>query len=127
MIALINEHDQYHHQALASVDLYDQYYLVVTDAVLLEIANALARNYKIQGIQVIEDLISSKNVEVVSLTPELFDRGFNLYKNRQDKAWGLVDCISFVVMQDKNINLALTFDKHFIQAGFQLFSSLNSS
>lgn len=125
VIALINERDQYYQQALDLADLYEQYLLVITDAVFLEIANALARNYKQEAIQIIEALISSENVEVVRLTPELFERAFNLYKQRQDKSWGLVDCLSFIIMQDKNINFALSFDQHFVQAGFQLLTSPN--
>ena len=125
VIALINERDQYHQQALDLADLYEQYLLVITDAVFLEIANALARNYKQEAIQVIEDLTSSENVEIVRLTPKLFERAFDLYKKRQDKSWGLVDCLSFIIMQDKNINFALSFDQHFVQAGFQLPTSLN--
>jgi predicted nucleic acid-binding protein len=32
--------------------------------------------------------------------------------------WGLVDCASFVVMQQRGIIEALTTDHHFEQAGF---------
>ena len=80
VIALINERDQYHQQALDLADLYEQYLLVITDAVFLEIANALTRNYKQEAIQIIEELTSSENVEVVRLTPEFFERAFDLYK-----------------------------------------------
>ena len=125
VIALINERDQYHQQALDLADIYEQYLLVITDAVFLEIANALSPNYKQEAIQVIEELNSSENVEVVRLTPELFERAFDLYKKRQDKSWGLVDCLSFIIMQDQNINFALSFDQHFIQAGFQLLTFPN--
>ena len=125
VIALINERDQYHQQALDLADIYEQYLLVITDAVFLEIANALSRNYKQEAIQVIEELNSSENVEVVRLMPELFERAFDLYKKRQDKSWGLVDCLSFIIMQDQNINFALSFDQHFIQAGFQLLTFPN--
>ena len=99
--------------------------MVITDAIFLEIANALSRNYKQEAIQIIEELNSSENVEIVRLTPELFERTFDLYKKRQSKSWGLVDCLSFIIMQDKNINFALSFDQHFIQAGFQLLTSPN--
>ena len=125
VIALINERDQYHQQALDLADIYEQYLLVITDAVFLEIANALSLNYKQEAIQVIEELNSSENVEVVRLMPELFERAFDLYKKRQDKSWGLVDCLSFIIMQDQNINFALSFDQHFIQAGFQLLTFPN--
>jgi uncharacterized protein len=42
-----------------------------------------------------------------------------LYRSHQDKAWGLVDCIPFVAMREVGIHQALTFDQHFVQAGFQ--------
>lgn len=120
IVGLINERDQYHDQALRLADQYDGQSLVITDAVLLEVANALARGYKLEAVAVIEDLLSAKDVEVVRLTTELFNQAFELYKARQDKAWGLVDCISFVVMQKQNIRVALAFDQHFVQAGFQI-------
>jgi len=34
------------------------------------------------------------------------------------KEWQLTDCISFIVMEDKEITDALTGDHHFEQAGF---------
>jgi uncharacterized protein len=42
----------------------------------------------------------------------------DLFEQRQDKDRSLTDCLSFVVMQDEGIALALTGDKHFEQAGF---------
>lgn len=42
-----------------------------------------------------------------------------MYSLHTDKTWGLVDCISFVVMQERGITDALTADRHFQQAGFR--------
>jgi len=119
VIALINRRDQYHEQADEMASLYDGQPLITTDAILLEIGNAMARAFKPEAVQVIEDLLMSEDVQVVRLTPKLFERAFALYKSRPDKEWGLVDCISFVVMQDAGATNALTFDRHFEQAGFQ--------
>ena len=120
VIALINRRDQYHQQATGLADMLEGYPLLVTDAVLLEIGNALARGYKKEAVEVIEQFLSSDEVEIVRLTPELFEEAFALYKSYQDKDWGLVDCISFVVMRQAGVREALTFDRHFVQAGFQV-------
>jgi hypothetical protein len=55
---------------------------------------------------------------LLPLTPQLFAQGFALYKQYQDKGWGLVDCISFVVMRQSSVTVTPTFDRHFAQAGF---------
>lgn len=119
VLALINKRDQYHQRATELADFYDGHPLVVTEAVLLEIGNALARNFKAQAVEVIEGFRFSTEVEVVPLSPSLFEQGFKLYKQYQDKEWGLVDCLSFIVMRQAGMTEALTYDQHFVQAGFQ--------
>ncbi|MCC5599519.1 type II toxin-antitoxin system VapC family toxin [Nostoc favosum] len=119
VVALINQRDQYHQRASELADSLETQLLITTDAVLLEIGNALARNYKNEAVEIIEYFFGSDEVEIVRLTPELFAQAFILYKTHEDKAWGLVDCISFVVMKQAEVSQALTFDQHFVQAGFQ--------
>ena len=119
IVASINPRDQYHRHAAELVKRFKGHPLLITDAVLLEIGNALARNFKKEAVEIIERFLNSNQVEVVALTPELFREALVLYKAYQDKEWGLVDCVSFVVMRRKNITSALTFDQHFVQAGFQ--------
>lgn len=120
IIALINERDQYHQTANDLANYYDDSFLITSDAILLEIANGLSRNYKQEATQLLEYLLNAETVEIIHVTPELFYQGFDLYKNFQDKEWGLVDCISFVIMKNQNITHALSFDHHFQQAGFYL-------
>ena len=57
--------------------------------------------------------------ETVPMSEELYARAFQLYSARPDKEWGLIDCVSFTLMQDRNISAALTADEHFLQAGFR--------
>jgi predicted nucleic acid-binding protein len=116
---LINPRDQYHDKAVELASKYEDQPLLVTDAVLLEIGNGLARNYKQEAIEIIEYFFTSEEVEIVHLTPGIFDRAFELYKRYEDKKWGLIDCITFVVMKDVGVSEALTFDRHFQQAGFK--------
>ena len=63
--------------------------------------------------------MTADEVEVVNLNPILFRKSLDFYKTHQDKDWGIVDCFSFIVMKEVGIEQVLTFDKHFLQAGFQ--------
>ncbi len=88
---------------------------------MLEIGNSLSKQkYRAAAIQLLESLETDPDVEVVLLTNSLYKLAFNLFKQRKDKEWGLVDCVSFIVMQDRKITDALTTDIHFQQAGFRV-------
>ena len=121
-IALSATTDQNHIKAIKLAEQIESQNLrlVTTQAILLEIGNSLSKQrYRTAAIQLLESLESDINIEIVSLTSELYNSAFELFKSRQDKEWGLVDCISFVVMEHRGITEALTADDHFNQAGFR--------
>lgn len=122
VIALINTRDTYHQTAQQLSEQYSSFPFITTDAVLLEIGNALAKSFKPQGIEVIQYFSESPEVTVVHSNAVLFQQAFNLYQTYIDKSWGLVDCLSFTVMKEMQITDALTFDHHFSQAGFRQLS-----
>ncbi len=97
-------------------------FFVTTDAVLLELGNSVVRHSKYKAIQIIEEFMISDNITIAHLTPQLFQEALQLYKQYEDKTWGLVDCLSFTVMRNLRINQVLTFDQHFSQAGFQVLT-----
>lgn len=76
ILALVNENDQQHAEALALSKRFDGHPVVVTDAVLLEIGNALSRIDRDAAVQIIEDLRQSPGVTVEGLSPELFKSAF---------------------------------------------------
>jgi uncharacterized protein len=41
------------------------------------------------------------------------------YSRSTDKSWSLTDCASFQIMDDQQINAAITYDRHFTQAGYE--------
>jgi|SRR5271169_2000308 len=93
--------------------------IVTTNCVLTEIADGLAgRTSRQTFVHLLEILKSAQDVEIIPSSPELFDRGAELYAQRPDKEWSLTDCISFIVMQERGLTQALTADRHFEQAGF---------
>ncbi|MCY7347236.1 MAG: PIN domain-containing protein [Pyrinomonadaceae bacterium] len=119
IVALVNRRDEFHEKANELVLEYDNQPLLTTDAVLLEVGNSLARNNKEKAIEIIGEFLAGDAIEIVRLDESLFNKAFELYKDHQDKSWGLVDCVSFVVMREHDISDALTCDKHFVQAGFR--------
>ncbi len=68
--------------------------LITTNAVLLEIGNAMAKDFREEAVAVIKALRSSKRSEVIETGGGLFEKGLEFYEEYSDKTWGLVDCIS---------------------------------
>ena len=94
---------------------------VTTEYVLTEVANHLCGTQ--QGRerygQLLSDIIADPMAVIIESSSVLWRRGSEFYTRRSDKQWSLTDCISFLVMQDRKIDDALTADHHFEQAGFR--------
>jgi predicted nucleic acid-binding protein len=121
-IALSSPTDLFHQRAVQLADELKSAgtRLVTTRAILLEIGNALSRQrYRRAAVMLLDSLETDPRVEIISLSEQLYTRASQLYRERPDKEWALTDCVSFVVMEDRGINEALTTDEHFQQAGFQ--------
>ncbi len=121
-IALSVESDEHHELAekLAERLEAEKTRLITTRAVLLEIGNALSKKrYRRAAVELLDALEQDLQVEIVLLSEELYERALELFRNRPDKDWGLIDCVSFVVMKECGLTEALTTDEHFEQAGFR--------
>jgi predicted nucleic acid-binding protein len=121
-IALSSPTDEHHEKAILLADELeaDSTRLITTRAIILEIGNALSKQrYRKAAIALLESLERDANVEIVAISEELYEKGFELYRQRPDKEWGITDCLSFVVMQERGLDEALTTDQHFEQAGFK--------
>lgn len=95
--------------------------IYTTNYVIAELVALLNSPLRISRSRVFEivDAIKSVNyVEVVHIDEATDALAWTLCKSRRDKAWSLVDCSSFVVMQKLGIQKALTTDQHFDQASF---------
>jgi predicted nucleic acid-binding protein len=123
IVALLNTSDQWHELAKEWRDrvIRERIQLVTTDYVLVEIADGLAAlRFRRQAKEVIRALRGSKDVDVISASTELFEAGLALYSSREDKEWGLTDCISIVVMGRRGITEVLSVDRDFEQAGYKV-------
>jgi predicted nucleic acid-binding protein len=93
--------------------------LVTTRAVLLGIGNALSKQrFRNAAVRLLTALENDATVDIVETTREHYLRAFQLFQDRADKDWGMIDCMSFIVMGDLGLTEALTADVHFQQAGF---------
>lgn len=120
-LALLNASDDLHPLALPiwSELLEQGSAVVLTDWVIAETGNGLARTpARRQFRRAIEVLRSSARSRLYFVSPDHLERAVALYDRRGDKTWGLVDCASFVIMEDLGLTDAFTNDRHFKQAGF---------
>nr|VFJ54054.1 MAG: hypothetical protein BECKFM1743A_GA0114220_101252 [Candidatus Kentron sp. FM]VFJ54380.1 MAG: hypothetical protein BECKFM1743C_GA0114222_101385 [Candidatus Kentron sp. FM]VFK10272.1 MAG: hypothetical protein BECKFM1743B_GA0114221_101342 [Candidatus Kentron sp. FM] len=119
MLALLNSRDEFHTRALQLADEIDGRF-ITTEAVLLEIGNALAKlPWRELAVNTLNDLRDDESVEILPVGPDLFAKALAFYSHRMDKEWGLTDCMSFIVMKERKLTDALTADHHFEQAGFR--------
>lgn len=95
--------------------------VVTSEFVILEVGNYLsatpARNHFAAFLQ---SLRADSFTTIVPATSGLLGRGIDLYVRRPDKSWSVIDCISFVIMEDQGLSDGLTADHHFEQAGFNV-------
>jgi predicted nucleic acid-binding protein len=95
---------------------------VLTREIVIEVLNfasGLGRRHREQAWQWAIALGQDPSVTVAATTSEVFDDALSLYRARPDKTYSLTDCISFVVMRERGIEDALTYDRHFEQEGFR--------
>jgi len=120
-IALLNSRETHHLEALDAWDqlLASRRTIVLTDWVVAETGNGLARNKNASPfIGSLQRLLASPRVKLVFVGSELMQEAISLYASHSDKSWGLVDCASFTLMRQLQITEAFTSDRHFEQAGF---------
>ena len=87
-------------------------------AELVALLNSPLRVSRPRIFEIIDAIKTVDYVEIIHIDDVTDSLAWKLCKNRLDKAWSLVDCTSFVLMQQLSIQEALTTDQHFEQAGF---------
>jgi predicted nucleic acid-binding protein len=94
--------------------------IVTTRAVLWEIGNGLARHAsREKAIGFLTRIEADPQCQIIPVSPMSYEQALALYRSRPDKEWGLIDCWSFLVMDELGIRDALTADRHFGEAGYR--------
>ncbi len=95
--------------------------IVTSEMVLIEVLNHFSRlGPRLRGaaVDAIGEMVNDPKVEVVELSSAFFNSALVRYASRLDQRWSLVDCSSFVLMEERGIRDALAHDVDFVQAGF---------
>lgn len=123
LIAVVNTDDRWHANAESVwADLTTSTVSHVTcSLVLIELADGLSRiQHRPLALRLVDALRSSKRLKIVQSDASLETRGWQLFRDRRDKAWGMTDCVSMTLMADLEIDDVFTADHHFEQAGFNI-------
>ena len=122
LTALLYPRDTLHQKANEVSQQLNGYSFVTTELIFAETLNGLAdkgHQIRLAAVSTVMALRNRLDTRVFPQTSELFGRAFDHYRARPDKSWGLVDCASFIIMDEQGITEALTHDRHFQQAGYK--------
>lgn len=120
-IALWSPRDALHPRATALAETLAATGVVTTRLVLVETLDAMAGMGEFRrrfATRMIGRLEADPTIEIVPATEAQFRTALERYAARPDQRWGLTDCASFLVMEERGITEALAYDRDFEQAGF---------
>ena len=119
-IAILDKNDDHHVNAkTAWLRLLKQKAeFVTTDFILLETIAIIQHRIGINAVQAFNSDVYPL-LEIVWIDKTLYNNGVNSVLIAGRKKLSLVDCISFNVMRQRELQYAFTFDKHFRQQGFK--------
>lgn len=123
-VALRYARDQFHDRALALLKRLrrDGLGFVTTEWVLGEAVTLLkARGAVAHALSLGDALQSGRLGYLAESTPERRRRAWELFVRYRDRRVGWVDCASFAVMEELNLERVFGFDEDFPRAGFALY------
>jgi predicted nucleic acid-binding protein len=126
-IALVDPRDQWHSEAervLRQLQMSRQP-LVTSNLVLMESYTGLVNRVERRVIaRFRETIYNSRQIDVQRVDMLTEELAWELFLRYDDKGVSMVDCSSFAIMEQSGIAQAFTFDRHFVQAGFQTLPKL---
>lgn len=125
-VAVLVERDSLHADAMAigeELARVRDLTFITSEGVLMEVLTFVSRlgpHYRARAVQLVEELRSASDIEIVPVSHELFEAAFELYRSRSDKTYSSVDCMSIVICRARAVEEVLTADEDFIQEGFRI-------
>lgn len=120
IFALADADDRKHGEVRA-IYFHQERRFILHDLILIEACSLLTKRLNKQAaLRMVDAVCSTLRVEKAPLTPALIAAGWERCRRFADKDWDWIDCISFELMERRGLREALSLDRHFAQAGFEL-------
>ena len=125
LIAVLDQNDQFNTAACRvqfEFEANRRAIFVTTRGVLNEVLAHFSRGDAVSRIRTAvytKRLLTNPRYRVVASDFETYWAALDLYQNRPDKRYSMVDCLGMTVMRNQNITDVLTTDRDFEQEGFR--------
>ncbi len=120
-IAVTYDDDELHPIACSVTNELGTCRIITTEMVFVEFLNYASRlgpHMRKLASDLTQNALHDADVEVVPQTSHQFREAASRYADRTDQRWGVTDCASFLLMEQRGITEALAYDHDFRQAGF---------
>lgn len=126
-IAWMDVRDQWRQDAMREISILkaQRRSLVTTNWVLAETYTGLVDRVARSAIARLRAMIEeSALIQVIWVDKLIEEQAWRKFLKYDDKDVSMVDCTSFVVMEQWGLGTAFSFDHHFHQVGFQTWAEL---
>jgi len=126
-LAVLNANDQFHLNARQAWDeiLTSNATLFSSNYILIETIALLQNRFGIEAVRLFErDILPV--VELIWVNETIHKQGMSALLAANRRVLSLVDCTSFEIMRFTGLELALTFDPHFHEQGFNILPAFGS-
>jgi uncharacterized protein len=118
-VATVLPDDQWY-EAAAEADRTDAQ-LVTSNLVVNETISLLQRRGLLSvALEFLQNTREAPDLQIIHLDPPLQSEAWDLFHRYASTGANAVDCASFAIMRRLRIKKALTFDRHFRAAGFEI-------
>ena len=129
-IALLNQRDQYHDDAVVIYSglKQQQARLLTTDYVIDETATWLKyranHSVAVQFLDLIESVERTGVLTITEIDKTLFQEAKQIFRQYDSVQLSFTDCTSFAVCQKHNISETYAFDEHFAMMGITVLKTI---
>ncbi len=117
LIVVLLGSEAQHHAAVRLLDEMKGYRLYTSDGVMFEVLAHISKwdpQTRLDGVRLMRRLMTpGEGFEVLYPTPERIWAALDLYEQRLDQEYSLVDCFSMTLMEEFGITEVLTYDSDF--------------